>query len=62
MAKLINFALTDLMLDHREVVLAGEDVGPIIDGGFCEGGVEPDVSFALRTRTTGAAFQLGQVQ
>jgi 2-oxoisovalerate dehydrogenase E1 component len=27
MAKMINFALTDLMLDHKEVVLAGEDVG-----------------------------------
>jgi 2-oxoisovalerate dehydrogenase E1 component len=27
MAKLINFALTDLMLEHHEVVLAGEDVG-----------------------------------
>jgi 2-oxoisovalerate dehydrogenase E1 component len=27
MAKLINFALTDLMLEHREVVVAGEDVG-----------------------------------
>ncbi|MEM7730658.1 MAG: thiamine pyrophosphate-dependent enzyme, partial [Pseudomonadota bacterium] len=27
MAKLINFALTDLMLAHEEVVLAGEDVG-----------------------------------
>lgn len=27
MARLINFALTDLMLEHREVVLAGEDVG-----------------------------------
>ncbi len=28
MAKLINMALTDLMLEHREIVLAGEDVGP----------------------------------
>ena len=28
MAKLINFALTDLMLQHPEIVLAGEDVGP----------------------------------
>lgn len=28
MAKLINFALTDLMLEHEEIVLAGEDVGP----------------------------------
>lgn len=27
MAKLINFALTDLMLEHREIVIAGEDVG-----------------------------------
>jgi 2-oxoisovalerate dehydrogenase E1 component len=27
LAKMINFALTDLMLDHKEVVLAGEDVG-----------------------------------
>lgn len=27
MAKMINFALTDLMLSHREIVLAGEDVG-----------------------------------
>jgi 2-oxoisovalerate dehydrogenase E1 component len=27
MAKMINFALTDLMMDHKEVVLAGEDVG-----------------------------------
>jgi 2-oxoisovalerate dehydrogenase E1 component len=27
MAKMINFALTDLMLDHKEIVLAGEDVG-----------------------------------
>ena len=27
MAKLINLALTDLMLTHEEVVLAGEDVG-----------------------------------
>ncbi len=27
MAKLINFALTDLMLEHDEIVLAGEDVG-----------------------------------
>lgn len=27
MAKLINFALTDLMLEHREIVLAGEDIG-----------------------------------
>ena len=28
MAKLINFALTDLMLNHREIIIAGEDVGP----------------------------------
>jgi 2-oxoisovalerate dehydrogenase E1 component len=27
MAKLINFALTDLMLAHEDIVLAGEDVG-----------------------------------
>ncbi len=27
MAKLINWALTDLMLEHREIVLAGEDIG-----------------------------------
>ena len=27
MARLINFTLTDLMLEHPEVVLAGEDVG-----------------------------------
>ncbi|MEM6667986.1 MAG: thiamine pyrophosphate-dependent enzyme [Pseudomonadota bacterium] len=27
MAKHINFALTDLMLEHAEIVLAGEDVG-----------------------------------
>lgn len=27
MAKMINFALTDLMLNHKEVTLAGEDVG-----------------------------------
>lgn len=27
MAKLINLALTDLMLEHREIVVAGEDVG-----------------------------------
>jgi len=27
MAKMINFALTDLMMDHKEVMLAGEDVG-----------------------------------
>jgi len=32
MAKLINFALTDLMLEHQEIVLAGEDIG-------CKGGV-----------------------
>lgn len=28
MAKLINMTLTDLMLQHGEIVLAGEDVGP----------------------------------
>jgi 2-oxoisovalerate dehydrogenase E1 component len=28
MARLINWALTDIMLEHREVVLAGEDIGP----------------------------------
>ena len=28
MAKLINFTLTDLMLEHEEIVLAGEDIGP----------------------------------
>jgi 2-oxoisovalerate dehydrogenase E1 component len=28
MAKLLNWALTDLMLAHKEIVLAGEDVGP----------------------------------
>lgn len=28
MAKLINFTLTDLMLEHGEIVLAGEDIGP----------------------------------
>jgi len=27
MAKLINLALTDLMLEHREIIIAGEDVG-----------------------------------
>jgi len=27
MAKLINFALTDLMLEHAEIVMAGEDIG-----------------------------------
>jgi 2-oxoisovalerate dehydrogenase E1 component len=27
MAKLINLTLTDLLLEHREIVLAGEDVG-----------------------------------
>jgi 2-oxoisovalerate dehydrogenase E1 component len=27
MAKLINWALTDLMLEHREIVMMGEDVG-----------------------------------
>ncbi len=28
MSRLINWALTDIMLEHREVVLAGEDIGP----------------------------------
>jgi 2-oxoisovalerate dehydrogenase E1 component len=28
MARLINWALTDLMLEHGEIVLAGEDIGP----------------------------------
>ncbi len=28
MAKMINWALHDLMLEHKEVVLAGEDIGP----------------------------------
>ena len=28
LAKLINWALADLMLEHGEIVLAGEDVGP----------------------------------
>jgi len=28
MARLINFALTDLMLEHREIVMAGQDIGP----------------------------------
>ena len=28
MARLVNWALTDLMLEHREIVLAGEDIGP----------------------------------
>ncbi len=28
MAKLINWALADSMLEHREIVLAGEDIGP----------------------------------
>ncbi|MEO0398974.1 MAG: thiamine pyrophosphate-dependent enzyme [Pseudomonadota bacterium] len=27
MAKLINFALTDLLLEHHDIVLAGEDIG-----------------------------------
>jgi len=27
MAKLINFAITDLMLEHGEIVMAGEDIG-----------------------------------
>ena len=28
MARLINWALTDLMLEHGEIVMAGEDIGP----------------------------------
>ncbi len=28
MARLINWTLTDLMLEHDEIVLAGEDIGP----------------------------------
>lgn len=28
MAKMINLALTDLMLQHNEITLAGEDIGP----------------------------------
>jgi 2-oxoisovalerate dehydrogenase E1 component len=28
LARLINWALTDLMLEHGEIVLAGEDIGP----------------------------------
>jgi len=28
LAKLLNWALTDLMLEHDEIVLAGEDIGP----------------------------------
>lgn len=28
MSRLINWALTDLMLEHREVALMGEDIGP----------------------------------
>lgn len=28
MARLLNWALTDLMLEHEEIVIAGEDVGP----------------------------------
>ncbi len=28
MARLLNWALTDLMLDHDEIVMAGEDIGP----------------------------------
>ncbi|GIL39110.1 dehydrogenase E1 component subunit alpha/beta [Roseiterribacter gracilis] len=28
MAKLINWALTDLMIEHKNIVLAGEDIGP----------------------------------
>ncbi|MEM7173190.1 MAG: thiamine pyrophosphate-dependent enzyme, partial [Pseudomonadota bacterium] len=28
MARLINWALTDLMLEHKQIILAGEDIGP----------------------------------
>lgn len=28
MAKLLNWALTDLMLEHESIVMAGEDIGP----------------------------------
>ncbi len=28
MARLINFALSDLLLEHREIVMCGEDIGP----------------------------------
>ncbi len=28
MARLLNWALTDILLDHDEVVMAGEDIGP----------------------------------
>ena len=28
LARLLNWALTDLMLDHSEIVMAGEDIGP----------------------------------
>ncbi len=28
MARLLNWALTDLMLEHGEIILAGEDIGP----------------------------------
>ena len=28
MARLLNWALTDLMMEHDEIVLAGEDIGP----------------------------------
>ncbi|MCR9135319.1 MAG: thiamine pyrophosphate-dependent enzyme [Alphaproteobacteria bacterium] len=28
MARLLNWALTDLMLEHDEIVMAGEDIGP----------------------------------
>lgn len=28
MARLINFALTDMLLEHREIVMCGEDIGP----------------------------------
>jgi 2-oxoisovalerate dehydrogenase E1 component len=42
LAKLINWALTDLMLEHGEIVLAGEDIGP-------KGGVY-NVTAKLQTR------------
>ena len=42
MARLINWALTDLMLEHGEIVMAGEDIGP-------KGGVY-NVTSKLHTR------------
>lgn len=41
-ARLLNWALTDLMLQHQEIVLAGEDIGP-------KGGVY-NVTHQLSTR------------